>query len=550
MQLNKKFFKFLPDILFFITILFIIIIFSIMSSKFYDNNLHFNTEKWVQLNNWEIKTAYGTFYDNSLNTNYKNDLNTPTIIKNTFPENNESIDTMLIRSSLSSIKIYVEDELIYEEGNHNNYPGKTLGSYWNVVKLKDEYYGKPFKIEFLSPYKNYNGYINEPILGSNVACLHYIVNENKFSIITNIMIISFGFQLIVIGLILIYFIKQPNIFYIGLFTLFSGFWLLGESRVLQFITSNSYIITRSTYYILPLVPVPLLLYLEKNIQSKEKKYSFVLIYSFIGFDILRFILEYNSLYDAFQTNNIFNLILLITFIYIVFILYKEAYKYKNSKIRHILPAFIVLIIFSIIETVIFILLNINDVSQYFRIGLILFLIVLLIYELKALIEIIKEKNQKKYYKRLALYDYMTNAYNRVKYEEDIQNIIYKKNLYIIQFDTDNLKYVNDKFGHSEGDKMIKATYECIANSYGKSGNIYRTGGDEFTCLIIDRDINYINICENKFKQLINKKNSDFKYNFSISYGYAKYDKNLDKSIVDTYDRADEIMYKNKATKKS
>lgn len=42
-----------------------------------------------------------------------------------------------------------------------------------------------------------------------------------------------------------------------------------------------------------------------------------------------------------------------------------------------------------------------------------------------------------------------------------------------------------KYGHSEGDNVLKAVFNAIINVYSKYGNCYRIGGDEFAVIIPD-----------------------------------------------------------------
>ena len=55
--------------------------------------------------------------------------------------------------------------------------------------------------------------------------------------------------------------------------------------------------------------------------------------------------------------------------------------------------------------------------------------------------------------------------------------------FIVQFDINDLKKVNDEYGHSEGDKHISAAASVIKASFGADGHIFRTGGDEFIAIL-------------------------------------------------------------------
>jgi diguanylate cyclase (GGDEF)-like protein len=54
------------------------------------------------------------------------------------------------------------------------------------------------------------------------------------------------------------------------------------------------------------------------------------------------------------------------------------------------------------------------------------------------------------------------------------------------FDINNLKVVNDKFGHEYGNKLIVSSANAIVAIFGEE-NTYRIGGDEFAVIIENED---------------------------------------------------------------
>ncbi len=160
------------------------------------------------------------------------------------------------------------------------------------------------------------------------------------------------------------------------------------------------------------------------------------------------------------------------------------------------------------------------------------------------------------YKDIYNTDLLSGLKNRNSFDIDISNLDgqRRKNIGILSIDLDNLKNTNDTLGHHEGDKfIISCVYiiqEAIANSTNFSNNIlYRVGGDEFA--IIMHDINeksLIELCD-----LITiktaKANVSGITNYSLSMGQASFDINKDRSLLDTFKRADNNMYEIKRTKK-
>lgn len=95
-------------------------------------------------------------------------------------------------------------------------------------------------------------------------------------------------------------------------------------------------------------------------------------------------------------------------------------------------------------------------------------------------------NPDKDYMEQALWDYSTGLKNRNSYERDMAQAKFiaqtKKNPPQIGFliiDINNLKYINDHFGHQEGDRLISVSAEILKNNLKSASSIYRIGGDEF-----------------------------------------------------------------------
>ena len=78
-------------------------------------------------------------------------------------------------------------------------------------------------------------------------------------------------------------------------------------------------------------------------------------------------------------------------------------------------------------------------------------------------------------------DALTGAHNRTYYEEKLA--AYSENrpahLCIIMSDANNLKQINDQFGHKAGDELLQATVQLLRNVVGTAGDVVRIGGDEF-----------------------------------------------------------------------
>src|SRR6056297_2302327 len=97
------------------------------------------------------------------------------------------------------------------------------------------------------------------------------------------------------------------------------------------------------------------------------------------------------------------------------------------------------------------------------------------------LDITKRKQKEEEIKRLSFYDQLTELYNRRYFENELKRLDKSRQLPIIIIvgDMDNLKNINDNYGHKKGDEFIKKTGDILNNSVRKENVVARIGGDEF-----------------------------------------------------------------------
>ena len=101
----------------------------------------------------------------------------------------------------------------------------------------------------------------------------------------------------------------------------------------------------------------------------------------------------------------------------------------------------------------------------------------------------EKKEKQKRIEYLSYHDQLTGLYNRRYFEEEMCRLDTEENLPIslIYADVNNLKVINDAFGHSEGDTLIQQAAGGSLEEVCRGGVIARTGGDEFIVLLTRTD---------------------------------------------------------------
>jgi diguanylate cyclase (GGDEF)-like protein len=107
-------------------------------------------------------------------------------------------------------------------------------------------------------------------------------------------------------------------------------------------------------------------------------------------------------------------------------------------------------------------------------------------------------------------------------------------------DLNSLKKVNDGYGHAAGDQYICLLGEAYRQVEGKKGILYRIGGDEFILLMEQCTEQELNQAMCSLQQVFDRIKTSSTYSFS--YGCCVFDPKKDRSLLDTYRRADTEMY--------
>lgn len=118
-------------------------------------------------------------------------------------------------------------------------------------------------------------------------------------------------------------------------------------------------------------------------------------------------------------------------------------------------------------------------------------------------------------------------------------------------DCDDLKMINDTYGHDKGDVYLKAASRLVCRVFLHSP-VFRIGGDEFAVVLLDDDYQNRDELFSQFRETREKisKVADNPWEqVNITMGLAVYDPQIDTSVIDVSRRADKIMYENKRLRK-
>ncbi len=168
-----------------------------------------------------------------------------------------------------------------------------------------------------------------------------------------------------------------------------------------------------------------------------------------------------------------------------------------------------------------------------------------------------EINEKNAIKKERDVDFLTGLYGKRYFFEQLKELALRpdevKKAAIIMMDIDNLKYVNDTWGHETGDKFIRAAANLLHNFDYEHKLCSRLSGDELAMVLYgEEDYEQLELklrtIEKQFEQAYITTPTGTEHRVSASVGYALYPEH-NESFMTCLNFADKAMYKAKSKRK-
>ena len=531
--------------LFYTLIIFEILIVVILGFKSHKNVLFHNDELYTLNTDWTYFDENGNDQVIELPAHLTAGHDDSVSISHRIPNEYRFLTHLSILSTHQNLEAYIDDELIYARSSNlqNGFFDVPTNSVWDIIELPQGCEGKIITLIISSSYNDYAGKISEIYVGSKSA----LIIQNLMSSGWNLMVALITLLIGVIIVVVYLFLKRlltmnKSLMCLGWFCILCSVWMIMESNLTQIFIANEYVISALTSLTLMTFPIPFIMFISYTDHIHYKKIIYIFAYIFIGTAFTLIFLQLLDIYDFYQTSFIvwFEDFVLLGMVLLTLLL--ELIKYKNKDLKVFTIASSILFLFSIIELLTYRFRSSNT-GVIFQCGFIIFTGILLWDSLRKVVDVVKLSESAKHYKFLATRDLLTNCRNRVSYSRDMDRISRDRNITIYIADMDNMKNINDTYGHHIGDEVIVLCSQCLLNVFGH--RVYRIGGDEFVMIQYDLDHKKREKLLKDFKNICEKANDDSPHPFTMSIGYAIYDKEIDKTIYDTVKRADKDMYARK-----
>lgn len=231
-------------------------------------------------------------------------------------------------------------------------------------------------------------------------------------------------------------------------------------------------------------------------------------------------------------------------------MYLEYLRGKDRQIIIVILAFATVCIAGVLALALYWVFAISNYEIIFEVGVLAFILLLMSYLCVKMVENLRFKAESEIYERLSREDAMTGLQNRRGFDEYIQKLTdtrqWDTDAMLLFMDINNLKAVNDRYGHKAGDEMIIGAAQCLKKVFGSEAACFRMGGDEF-CVIVPGTASQMTDWLTELEKTVESYNQSHRIRVSLAVGGSMLldESGQPKSISDWKQQADQQMYKNK-----
>ena len=449
-----------------------------------------------------------------------------------------SAHALAIRSSLQNVRFYVDGELREEYDTENTRPfGKNSASRYVFCETSEADAGKKVQIELTTFSSRYTGVVNEIYCGDRAE-----IWEQLFCTYGRSTIV--GFFILFAGIITVIFSMALELVYktrldmedLGWCMILGAVWMLGESKFRQILVPNASVLSILCFVSIMLGPVPLLSYMDKVQRKRYRKIylpvEFIAYLNFFVCTALQLMGRADYIDMLPVAHVIFGLAILTSLVTIG----RDIITGNAGEYRLIIIGILVALAAVAAESasVYFVV----SVSGFFMgTGLLVLLVMTVIRTMKNMREVEIEKRQREEESM----DFLTGLPMRMRGEKEISGRMREEEGWLILLDMDNLKRINDIYGHKAGDRALRALGEMMKNVTPGSCAC-RLGGDEFLLFLPGTDKGIAaEIMQGMFHSFEEKKEKDFEIQSgTLSAGLCRSRKG--DRFEDCYSKADRALY--------
>lgn len=451
---------------------------------------------------------------------------------------------ILFHTTHQYVKVYLDGKLLYSFGYGQKSPIHiSVGSAWQCVRLPEDWVGKTLRIETESDYDSYAGLQEEVFLGTKTSLIFMVIKQKQVSLLIDLFLFIMGILLIMISFFFRGVRTVRRIRNLGYFSIVTCTWILLKSGIGQLFSGNVLMSMNIMYLLFGLMPVLIVGFLLTFDTFVEKWYMRALYWYCISVYFIVLFLQFGNFMDFTRT---------ITATHLNYLLIVAALGYcltgqimRKERIEE-LPVYVACFAFAILGSV--------DIYHYYFVkirqgevgfsqaGLICFIGALGYSVVRQASKEQTRSIENEMLKKIAYMDILTDLPNRTAFEQKME--FYRKqakeaSVIVMIVDLNNLKGINDNYGHKSGDIAIIRIASLLKRHFNDTAQTYRIGGDEFCIISPSEPENAFQSKIENFLEDVKRADEEYAFHLEAAYGYVYCKEDgIDKAFI----QADKEMY--------
>lgn len=444
-------------------------------------------------------------------------------LKITLPESEWRDPHLFINSVDLTFQVFHKDHQIYQFGNIDADGNSQFEGWpWHIVRLPDDYAQHSLYFRVFSDYP-YIGLSGDVAIGERFDLLDSVYSQGLTGLFFSLIVLLVGMISTIMGTI-----KKDRTAAIatGLLSFDLALMMFGENALSQLAWYNPLFWRYVAAFCYFLIPAFLAIIIPAWVKCGKSFISQSVLFITLGFSAIVALL---SIFTSFNFVNAYPWFDVLFILLVLSLLYGCFRHFRRQGHLGLLMAFGILTLFgSLLLDMLSAHGFINWIGHMGQFGLIFFtltsLAIYLVQDWKQQISLgtltehleseVEERTSElqasqKQLERMAHEDFLTSLLNRRSFSDqaitEISNAIrFPRPVSLLLFDIDHFKNVNDSYGHSAGDLVLKAIANATRKTCREGDLICRYGGEEFVVLLHATESEKAQVLATRLRQAINE----------------------------------------------
>lgn len=374
-----------------------------------------------------------------------------------------------------------------------------------------------------------------------------ILWTNVYALVLSIVLILIG-----LGVLLILFVLRKTldggirgaVWCLSEFILAAGVWTLTDSYFLSFVTAKTQTVALISYISFTTMFAFLFEFIN-DMMGKSRDLKVLCLFFYI-------LAVLQALCFAFPVIPVIILVVpvhlgcLAGSVMVIRNASRESKLQQRPELRRLIHGFICLITIGFFALALYYINPEIHYSMIYGLGIGIFCAYLITAALIVVKRQIEHEASESAYRRLAYTDVMTGLMNKAAYIEEEKKPLTEGCIYLM-IDINDLKSINDRFGHQVGDDVITMAAQYIKKHF-VDGLCYRFGGDEFIVICRKYTLQQVQKLIGEMRREMNEDNQSREVPVNMAIGYAL--RQPSDTVEDMFQRADRSMYEDKMLQKT